>query len=55
MRTGRVTFVPGWPVESPDGRWLLFAESGYFNEIGVFLYQANGDSVTRVWAIEPEG
>ena len=52
-RTGWVGLLEGWPMASPDGRWLLVAEDGYFNRIGVFLYELTGDSVRSVWQHEP--
>jgi len=53
-RTGRVWPLEGFPVPSPSGEWLLVGEDGYFNRIGVFLYQVAGDSVTLRWHLEPE-
>lgn len=51
-RTGRLTGLEGWPLAAPDGRALLIAEDGYFNRIGVFLYELEGDSLRCVLALD---
>jgi hypothetical protein len=50
--SGRVSFVNGYPQVSPDGRSALVAEDGYFNSIGVFVYETRQDSLAQVFAIE---
>ena len=53
-RTGRVSHIEGWPHVSPNGRTLLIAEDGYFNRIGVFLYELRSDSLARVLALDQQ-
>jgi hypothetical protein len=53
-QTGKMSALEGFPVPSPSGEWLLVGEDGYFNRIGVFIYQVAGDSVTLRWHLEPE-
>lgn len=53
--SGRISPLPGYPVVSPDARWLLVAEDGYFSDIGVFLFGVGRDSLTLVWAVRPDG
>jgi hypothetical protein len=53
-RTGRLSGLQGYPQPSPDRRWLLVAENGYFNEIGVFLYAVAGDSLIPAYQLKPD-